>query len=172
MLPLAAGASGGGGLANASAAEIIASSPPTSAFAIGATGGPATSHFSAGMPRETFARWCDRMGFPNSARPLYDEVGGDPAVGPDLKPCCARCGENADVEHLRAIGDDLVCLECLTYGESVIDDEERGMRELSDFISVEGEAEARDFITLHEDFDVIGEDRWARAAEMAAARAA
>jgi hypothetical protein len=67
---------------------------------------------------------------------------------------------------------DVVCDECLIYSERLDQDEENGMESLIELICHKGEDGARSYLVQHDDFDLIGEQRWSEAAIKAARWAA
>lgn len=86
----------------------------------------------------------------------------------DLGHCCSRCGwETHRDEGARAIGDEAVCAECLTFADKVLSDEDDVLDELADMIADQGEDDARTFLDERGDWDVIPEGLWLRAVSLA-----
>ena len=186
-LPLAASAKvSAPSLASASSAEILASAPSVPMWAAGTPGDFNWQPVAAETPQQAYAKWLETSGIPDGSRPVFSEACArrmtewDGKQPEDIRPadwidgglghCCSRCDGETGHESARVIEGDVVCFECMTYGESLDEDDERGMEELVGLIVNEGAEEARAFLTLHEDFDLIGEEIWARAVAEAAAR--
>ncbi|MDW9481266.1 hypothetical protein GOB57_21715 [Sinorhizobium meliloti] len=176
-------------LASAAAADIIGSAPPLSPmWAAGTPGEFDWRPISADNAEEAFARWCDHQGIPAAARPLFstetvrrvpswdgrspEQVRPADWIKNGLGHTCERCDSEAMADTATVIEGEVVCHECMTYGEKLEEDEDFGMESLADLIGDMGEQEARAYVIQHEDFDLIGEVRWAKAAEEAARWAA
>lgn len=176
-------------LASAAAADIIASAPPLSPmWAAGTPGEFDWQPVSANTAEEAFAKWCDHQGIPAATRPPFsaeavrrvpswdgrspEQVRPADWIKNGLGHSCERCDSEVMADTATVIEGEVVCHECMTYGEKLDDDEDFGMESLADLIGDMGEQEAKAYVIQHEDFDLIGEVRWAKAAEEAARWAA
>lgn len=170
-------------LASSTLAEIVASAPKTAMWAAGTPGDFNWRPIAAESAEEAFGIWCDQENIPVSERPRFFEgcakrmTAWDGMEIEDIAPSdwlngglghhCERCDGEVSADCGRVIAGDVVCFECMTYGESLAEDRERGMEEIVNLILNEGEDEARDFVVMHEDFDLIGEEVWSAAAARA-----
>ncbi|MCS4089084.1 hypothetical protein [Rhizobium sp. BK176] len=176
-------------LATASAADIIASAPPLPPmWAAGTPGEFNWQPISANTPEEAFAKWCDGAGLSLDERPAFtssavrrmplwdgrapDEVRPADWIEGGLGHGCQRCDCETMADSATVVDGEVICEECLTYGERLDDDEAYGMECLVDLIGDMGEENAKAYLVQHEDFDLIGIDRWSRAATEAARWAA
>lgn len=185
-LPVAASASTVSQLSSASAAEIISAAPPVTEWAVGTPGDVSWRPVSAASPQEAFAQFCDGEGVDPSERPMFSEdfvrrMSETDGMAPEIisKPglideCtggrCERCDGEVSGDTCHLISGDVVCTECLTYAESLSEYPERGFEELVNLVVNEGEHDALDFIVQHDDFELIGEETWARVVAEAALR--
>ncbi|MCV9964750.1 hypothetical protein OIU34_22930 [Pararhizobium sp. BT-229] len=187
-LPLAASAKAAS-LASAPAADIIASAPPlTPMWAAGTPGEFDWQPFSANSAEEAFSKWCDHVGYTAENRPVFssaavqrvkawdgrtpDQISPADWIRGGLGHGCERCQSEVMADCATVIEGEVVCHECMTYGEKLDDDEDFGIESLADLIDDMGEVEAKAYLVQHEDFDLIGEERWLKAAAEAALLAA
>jgi hypothetical protein len=187
-LPFSA-AAGSTGMAGASVSEIIASAPPlTQMWAAGTPGEFNWQPFSANSAEEAFSKWCDHYGYTNENRPAFssdavrrvkawdgrtpEQINPADWIKSGLGHGCHRCDDEVMADCATVIDGEVVCHECMTYGEKLSDDEDSGMESLVDLIDDVGEVDARAHIVQHEDFDAIGEERWQKAVAEAARWAA
>jgi hypothetical protein len=176
-------------LAAAASADIIASAPPlTPMWAAGTPGEFDWQPISANTAEDAFVKWCDHQGIPTGSRPPFsaeavrrvpswdgrspDQVRPYDWIKSGLGHSCERCDSEVMADSATVIECEVVCHECMTYGEKLDDDEDFGNECLVDLIGEMGEPEAKAYVVQHEDFDVIGEARWEKAAAEAARWAA
>ncbi|MBY3158406.1 hypothetical protein HFO56_39595 [Rhizobium laguerreae] len=187
-LPLAA-AVRAAPLASASAADIIASAPSLPPmWAAGTPGEFNWQPISADTAEEAFAKWCDQAGLPvdewppfsnESVRrmPLWDgrtpdEVRPADWIEGGLGHGCQRCDCEVMADSATIVEGEVICHECMTYGEKLGDNEDLGMDSLVELICDKGEEGAQAYLIQHEDFELIGIDRWSMAVSEAARWAA
>lgn len=163
----------------ADAAEIIASAPDVPMWAAGTPGEFDWRAIAAESGEQAFAKWCDEMGFPADARPAFtarsvlrvpswdgkapSQVNPSDWIEGGLGHHCDRCDGEVGSHEASVIEGDVVCHECMTFGERIAENEDRGLEDLVALIVEEGEDEARAYIVQHEDFDMIPPEVWTRA---------
>jgi hypothetical protein len=81
---------------------------------------------------------------------------------------CQRCDCEVMADSATVVDGEVVCHECMTYGERLEGDEDFGMESLVELICDKGEEDAKAYLVQHEDFDLIGNARWSKAAAEAA----
>jgi hypothetical protein len=183
-LPLAAAVKAAP-LGSASAAEIIASAPPLPPmWAAGTPGDFDWQPISADTAEEAFAKWCDHSGMSLDKRPPFSNEAvrrmplWDGRTPEQVRPAdwiegglghrCQRCDCEAMADSATVLEGEVVCRECMTYGERLDDDEDFGMEGLVELIFDKGEKDAKVYLVQHEDFDLIGDGRWSMAVAEAA----
>ncbi|MEJ6845132.1 hypothetical protein V3589_02765 [Sinorhizobium fredii] len=142
--------------------------------------------FAAHTPEDAFRQWLDHQGIYDAEERAYlsahDRVlrvaKWDGRRPEELKPVdwikaglgahCDRCGEETFGEYgAMAVGNEVVCEECLTFADKVYLGGDDAVDELAEVIADNGEEEAKAALASRGDWDVIPEELWQRAIKQA-----
>jgi len=78
--------------------------------------------------------------------------------------CCDRCGyETSSDQGAIIAGDKVVCEECTTFADRLINDEDDAYDELLNLVADQGEEAAKNILIRKKDWDDVPADLWARA---------
>lgn len=161
----------------------MAASSDLVAFAVGTPGEFDWISVFARTPEEAWQEWVHQHWFEDEEAAFNPEFVNRVAAWDGLsvvKPAdwfragfghvCDRCGyETHEEEGARAIGDEAVCEQCLTFGDRMRCDDDVAMDDLVDRIIDDGVHETRVWLENKGWWDVVGDERWAKAVAMAEA---
>ncbi|TIU94525.1 MAG: hypothetical protein E5W09_22940 [Mesorhizobium sp.] len=165
-------------LAAAAPALDVTAAAPLQAFVVGTPGEFDWMHVAANNAQDAIKMWLDDRGYDDEEYgfalsvqrvPAWDGRNTD-SVNPadwiraNLGHCCSRCGYECHPETgAQAIGDEVVCEECLTLPDQLEGNPEDVVDDLANRIACDGEAETREWLEAKGWWDRIPQNLWNRA---------
>ncbi|MER9710204.1 hypothetical protein NKJ13_08035 [Mesorhizobium sp. M0174] len=157
----------------------LGAQPDVLGFAVGTPGEYDWISVTAKSAEEAWAQWCDHQGYGLAEERVFcaDYVtrvpqwdGKDPdSIRPadwlkaNLGHCCERCGYETHPESgARIIAGDVVCEECMTFADRLVDDPDDAVDELANRIADDGADEVREQLIADGDWPLAVE-LWPRA---------